>query len=378
MGDQGIPWEGALGAPSRAHLNVFCNEIVFKDDENSENPVFWCLIKPDPVKIRKKRFAWPVKRIERMKLIKLYHSVQDFDRAAPLIGETDLDFEPEEADPNEWTAPTALHSDLDLSTLIHWRQALINTQNNKWRFTQAFDHLNWQQKELLKKAQVDDSVVVKEWQYNGIFHTEKPELSEEFGKTFPNGAWYFTRFATMWNLSPGDYIRVPPTPSSPGTWCIPNADKQVFQVPTRAFHATSVENGAKIAKTGGLKNGVSNSGGANGYVFVENEKRKLLGFRYATCTLCLSNPALVKCAVFELCVDRGPTEHGIQRVVRDQWVQQEHRIFITGVFTHIFPIANLYAKGMRGWAAIHESVFDNLQHLQVGEDGHTWLEEDMD
>ena len=145
-------------------------------------------------------------------------------------------------------------------------------------------------------------------------------------------------------------------PSGPGA-------KRVFQAPTLAFHSTSLENGAKIVKTGGLKKGVSNSGGANGYVFVEKQDRKHNGFRYATCALCESNPALVKCAVFELCVDRGDTEPGIQSVVREQWVQEEHRIFITGVYTHIFPIAHLYAKGMCGWAAIHESVFDNLQYL---------------
>ena len=160
-------------------------------------------------------------------------------------------------------------------------------------------------------------------------------------------------------------------PSGPGA-------KRVFQAPTLAFHSTSVENGAKIIKSGGFKKGVAASGGAKGYVFVEKNDRRHLGFRYATVTLCKCNPALATCAVLELCVDRGDTEHGVQSVVRGQWVQEEHRVFITGVYTHIFPIAHLYAKGMCGWAAIHESVFDNLQYLQVGNHGHAWLAKPTD
>ena len=30
LGAQGIPWEGILGAPLGAHLNVFCEEVTFK------------------------------------------------------------------------------------------------------------------------------------------------------------------------------------------------------------------------------------------------------------------------------------------------------------------------------------------------------------
>jgi hypothetical protein len=223
----------------------------------------------------------------------------------------------------------------------------------------------------MRNAKAEASIVVEDWKIHGISHTEQPVPSDDFGKTFPNGAWYYTRLATMWNLAPGDFME----PQGPG------AERQ-FQVPTTAYHSTSVENGAKIAKSGGLKKGVSNSGGANGYVFVEKNGRKHLGFRYATATLCQSRPAFAKCAVFELCVDRGDTEHGIKSTVKEQWVQEEHRVFITGVFTHIFPIAHLYSKGMCGWAAIHESVFANLPYLQVGDHGHAWLEkptdEDMD
>ena len=204
----------------------------------------------------------------------------------------------------------------------------------------------------MKALQADATDVVKEWKSHGISHAEQPELASDFARTFPGGAWYFTRLVSI--LTAEGAMRS-------------------FDVPTLAFHSTSVENGAKIVRNGGLKKGVSNSGGANGYVFVEKNDRRHHGFRYATVTLCKDNPALATCAVFQLCVDRGDTVHGVKRVVKGQWVQEEHRVFITGVYTHIFPIAHLYAKGMSGWASIHESVYTNLQHLQVGKSGNAWL-----
>ena len=155
-----------------------------------------------------------------------------------------------------------------------------------------------------------------------------------------------------------------------------------FRVPTKAFHACSVDVGAKVIKSGGLKKGVAASDGAAGYAYVEKDKRKSLALTYATHTLHQCNPAIATCAVLELCVDRGETAHGVRSVVRGQWVQEEHRIFITGVFTHVFPIAQLYAKGFLGWCRIHISVFTALQNLQVDDHGKALAkiaaDEDMD
>jgi len=178
--------------------------------------------------------------------------------------------------------------------------------------------------------------------------------------------------ASMWKTTgPGEFV----TPSGPGS------DRD-FETPTMAFHSTSVDNGAKVIKSGGLKKGVAASDGAAGYVYVEKDSRRHLSLRYATVTLCQCNPALATCAVLELCVDRGQPDWGVRSVVRGQWVQEEHRIFITGVFTHVFPIAQLYAKGFLGWARIHNSVITALQNLQVDDHGRTWVakttDEEMD
>ena len=97
---------------------------------------------------------------------------------------------------------------------------------------------------------------------------------------------------------------------------------------------------------------------------------------YATHTLLHSHPTLATTAIFELCVDRAP-QHGERRVVNGQWVQQEHNVFIVGLYTHIFPIAKLYTKGYYGWYRIHNSVFKTLQKLQVDEDGEPRTAEEV-
>jgi hypothetical protein len=67
-------------------------------------------------------------------------------------------------------------------------------------------------------------------------------------------------------------------------------------------------------------------------------------------------------------VDRAP-KYGERRIVNGQWVQQEDNVFIVGVYTHLFPIARLYAEGYHGWYRIQNSVFKTLQSLQVDEEG---------
>ena len=96
---------------------------------------------------------------------------------------------------------------------------------------------------------------------------------------------------------------------------------------------------------------------------------------YGTHTIHRNHPTIATCAILQLCVDRGPTGYGVRRTVRGQWVQQEDRVFIVGVYTHLFPIAQLYAMGFIGWYRIHNTVFEALQILQVDEKGEP-LDED--
>ena len=55
-------WEGTLGPTI---LIVFCDEFTYiyfqKNSENSENRIFGCSVRPDPVKLRVKRFVWSVR-----------------------------------------------------------------------------------------------------------------------------------------------------------------------------------------------------------------------------------------------------------------------------------------------------------------------------
>ena len=88
-------------------------------------------------------------------------------------------------------------------------------------------------------------------------------------------------------------------------------------------------------------------------------------------------PTLATTTIFQLCADRGNQGHGERRVANRQWVQQEHNVFIMGVYTDVFPIAKLYTKGHNGWYRIHHSVFETLQNMQVDEDGEPLIVADV-
>ena len=124
---------------------------------------------------------------------------------------------------------------------------------------------------------------------------------------------------------------------------------------------------------GGLQTGVAVTDGAVG-IYCEGEHRMHLGMNYATHSVVEAHPALVITTMFELCVDRSEC-YGERRVAHRQWVQQEHNVFIVGVYTHLLPIAKLYTKGFNGWFRIHCSVFAALQDLEVDEDGRPILQD---
>jgi len=198
----------------------------------------------------------------------------------------------------------------------------------------------------MSNKRVTPELVVEEWSHHGITFEDPPMLEQNFLPTL--GAWYYSKLPAL-NVKGLNWK---------------TAD---FAQPTAAFHSTSVEQGAQIVKDGGLKTGVAASDGAPG-IYCENKKRKSNVLIYGTHTLHHNHPTSATCAVFELCVDRA-AKHGERRVVKGQWVQQEHNVFIVGVYTHLFPIAKLNTDGYYGWYRIHCSVFRTLQNLQVDEDG---------
>ena len=168
---------------------------------------------------------------------------------------------------------------------------------------------------------------------------------------------------------------------SPGQWFKNNLPglnslgmsfvKSSFKLPTTAYHASSIEQAAQIVKHGGLQTGVAVTDGAEG-IDCEPERRLFLTLNYGTHSLVKANPALAISTIFQLCVDRSEC-YGERRVANRQWVQQEHNVFIVGIYTHLLPIAKLYTKGFNGWYRIHCSVFAALHDMEVDEDGRPVL-----
>jgi hypothetical protein len=202
--------------------------------------------------------------------------------------------------------------------------------------------------------EISPDLVVEEWRHHGIALEEEPETMANFLPTI--GKWFHNRLAAI-NAKGLDF------------------KKTAFEQPTLAFHASSIEQAAETIRSRGLRVGVCASDDAPG-IYCEREKRLANVLIYATHTLLHAHPTLATTTVFELCVDRAH-QHGERRVVNGQWVQQEHNVFIVGVYTHIFPIAKLYTTGYYGWYRIHNSVFETLQDLQVDEDGEPLTAEEL-
>ena len=246
------------------------------------------------------------------------------------------------------------HSVLNLSRMIHWRDGTMNTDKQKHLFWNAVEHISWQRLEAMRKQRIKAEYVVEEWARHGLSHAELPTLaSDSFMLTPPGGAWYYTYLASMSSSAEDGQIFQP----------------KDFEVPTLAYHSCSVDTGAEVIKSGGLKVGVAASDGVEG-VYCEGDKRKDCLLNYGTHTIHRDHPTIATCAILELCVDRGHAGYGIRQTVQKQWVQQEDRIFIVGVYTHLFPIAQLYAKGFIGWYRIHNTVFTALHILQVDDNGN--------
>ena len=213
-------------------------------------------------------------------------------------------------------------------------------------FERAIQHIPNERWLATCEKEISADLVVEEWRHHGIDLKEEPETMVDFLPTV--GKWFRNRIPAI-NAKGLDY------------------KKASFGQPTLAFHASSIEQAAETIRSGGLQIGVAATDNALG-IYCESEKRLAHVLIYATHTLLHAHPTLATTTVFELCVDRAP-QHGERRVANGQWVQQEHNVFIVGVYTHIFPIAKLYTQGYYGWYRIHNSVFKTLQNLQVDEDG---------
>ena len=196
-------------------------------------------------------------------------------------------------------------------------------------------------------------MVMEEWRHQGVMFQEEPEWVD-FMPTI--GKWFHSRLHGI-NALGKDYKTAN------------------FTTPTLAFHASGVPQGAQTIISGGLQTGVSASDGAKG-IYCEKKARKANVMIYASHTLLHAHPTLATTAIFELCVDRAP-KHGERRTVKGQWIQQEHNVFIVGVYTHVFHIASLYTPGYYGWYRIHNSVFKTLHKLQVDEDGEPRTAEEV-
>ena len=153
---------------------------------------------------------------------------------APVLGQTDDDHVPVEP---VWSGPTAAHSELDLSKMVHWHDGTMNTAAKKSRFTNATQHISWQRLEQMSNHRIKAEYVAEEWAHHGFHHTKPPvKTTDFFMRTPPGGAWYRTE------------VRHGPTSAAAAG----ASHYKEFQIPTQAFHACSIATAAEVLKSGGL------------------------------------------------------------------------------------------------------------------------------
>jgi hypothetical protein len=146
-----------------------------------------------------------------------------------------------------------------------------------------------------------------------------------------------------------------------------------FRSPTLAYHGTSIQDGSKVVISGAMKTGVTTIAGLSG-ICVYSAERKQESLLHATHTLLPHHPEVAACAILELCVDRSK---GTQ-VEPGLWVQPEGTVMVLGVYTHLLPIADLYAPGFHGRYRIHNSVYVTLHSIYIAEEGQMSYEDEYD
>ena len=266
----------------------------------------------------------------------------------PVIGQTEDDYQPPDAPVlSEHTGNTADWSELDLGLMCHWQDGFINSGTHKRRFNNATEHIPPDKWQRLKRMTPTAEMVRSSWRAYGVELMTPPQIVQDYCKT--PGLWFYNTLALGINAS-----------------CVP-----AYREPKVAYHATSLPEGVKVVRSGGLKVGVCATAGVK-KVYCERESQKTRCLIYATHTLVPGHPEFAVAVIFELCVDRQSS--GARTINNSQWGQCEDSNFITGVFTHIFPIARAYDKGFRGWYRLHLSLYAHLKRIRFDEDGRVVLD----
>ena len=239
-------------------------------------------------------------------------------------------------------ATTAPHSDLDLTMLIHWSQGYRNTKNEKYRWTDANKNIAPETWNRIKLIHPTEEHVRQLWETHGVTHVKNPVLVDDL---LPSpGRWFYTAL-----LLPGQI------PENYGT--LEGSPIPEFHEPKVAYHGTSIMNARCILSAGKIKTGVCITGtGEKIGVYCERAERKSSCMTYATHVL--TEHGLLAAAVFELAVDKS---YGTS--INRQWVIPEDKVIITGVFTHLLPWTDLYAKGYLGWYVVHESAYKDVKQI---------------
>ena len=79
------------------------------------------------------------------------------------------------------------------------------------------------------------------------------------------------------------------------------------------------------------------------------------------------HPLLMFGVVLELLVDRN-----MGTEVRDQWVQPQESVVITGINVHAFNFLKTLNTGFGGWFRIHKDTLTNLAADIKNKDGIPW------
>ena len=64
----------------------------------------------------------------------------------------------------------------------------------------------------------------------------------------------------------------------------------------------------------------------------------------------------VRAAFLELQVDRS-----VGQIINLQFVQPENSILITGLYTHMVRVTDLYTKGFNGWWNLHATIWKKVK-----------------
>ena len=236
----------------------------------------------------------------------------------------------------------------------HWTDGNMNIWKWKQRFIEATAHFSEADLSRMRVCPINPQRVVEMWRQHGCRHDRvvPEEVTYNFLPTLNHrtARWFYTPVAGMETATWG----------GPEDFEIPD-----FRCATLAYHGTSIQDGSKVIISGAMKAGVTSIAGHSG-ICVYSAERKQESLLHATHTLMPHHPEVAACAILELCVDRSK---GTQ-IEPGLWVQPEGTVMVTGVYTHLLPIADLYGPGFHGRYRIHNSVYVTLDSTYIDDEGH--------